>query len=81
VKRWPSVDPDLRRRLLREMKRRHNVEARERTAADRIARLDELIDLARELSPTGLPTQTHLDEPPDVWRRMRAHFREASERG
>jgi len=79
VKRWPKVDPDVRRRLMREVKRRHNVEAGRRSPAQRLARLDEIVALARELAPRARLPRTRSDEDVGLWLRMKARFREAGE--
>ena len=69
---WPRVDPATRRRLLAEVRRKQNRAAFALTPTERVARLDELIELARAVG-TGEP---HSDEAPELLLRMKARFRQ-----
>jgi hypothetical protein len=83
MSRWPTVDRALRRRLLDEVRRRHNVEASEASPAQRVASLDDLVALLRSLErvSTGGRSATSSDEPPELWLRMKMHFRQIRGRG
>lgn len=75
---WPRVDPDVRRRLLAEVRRRRIRDATHGlTPAERLARADELRRFASAVArPCGGP-ERDLDEPAEMWLRMLARFRAA----
>lgn len=77
--RWPEVDRALRQRLLDEMRQRQNREASLLTPAERLAKLDALVELVRAVE-TRAPGRSDSDEPLEVLRRMKRRFREADGR-
>jgi len=82
MQRWPAVDRDLRRRLLDEVRRRHNVEAGQRSPAERLMRLDELRALVRAIArpDAAAGRAAGSDEPLELLQHMKARFRQAGER-
>lgn len=59
--------------MFRELRRRHNVEASRASAEHRLARLDELVSLARSIG--GRAGHSGSDEPIELWLRMKSRFR------
>ncbi|MBI2895112.1 MAG: hypothetical protein HYY06_16265 [Deltaproteobacteria bacterium] len=77
MKYWPEVDRAVRRRLLAQVRQRHNVEASRLDAARRLSRLDELLALVRSVA---LPDMRACgsDEPLELWVTIKARFRQAN---
>lgn len=73
---WPKVDPVLRRQLLRKLREdRHKLRA-SLTPTQRLEWLEELRALTHACRDTRPVQKSGRDEPPELWLRLKRHWRE-----
>jgi hypothetical protein len=76
---WPKTDPEVRARLLQEMRRRQHLAAHALTPTERLRQLDDMLALVRRIGRASGDARTS-DETVEESLRMLAHLREVGGR-